>query len=222
MNRADAIPGQLSFSEIPASDDPAGDVPASNTGPTDATGPAPGLPVAGSISADAGPWSPAPGPRRPGLTIDVVRSTRRSKTAQARLRGSRLEIRIPARCSRAEEAELVRHFRAKFERVHTAEGIDLTQRATDLADRYRLPRPTSIRWVSNQEQRWGSCTPDDGTIRLSDRMAGFPTWVIDYVIVHELAHLVEAAHSPAFWQLVEAYPLTERARGFLMAKAWED
>lgn len=76
--------------------------------------------------------------------------------------------------------------------------------------------------MTNQSQRWGSCTPDHGTIRLSDRLAGFPDWVVDYVIVHELAHLVELGHTARFWTLVNRYPMSERARGFLIAKAWEE
>jgi predicted metal-dependent hydrolase len=156
------------------------------------------------------------------LSVEVIRSPRRRKTAQARLHGSRLEIRIPAGCSKAEEHDLIKHFRAKFERMRGAEDIDLSQRAAALAAHFGLPRPTSIRWVGNQQHRWGSCTPGDGTIRLSDRLTGFPSWVVDYVIVHELAHLVVASHSARFWSLVNAYPLTERARGFLMAKGWEE
>ena len=42
-----------------------------------------------------------------------------------------------------------------------------------------------------------------------------PDWVIDYVLLHELAHLVVPSHSPAFWTLLSRYPKTERARGYL-------
>ncbi len=153
------------------------------------------------------------------LAVEVIRSPKRRKTAQARLIGSTVEIRIPARCSGTEEAELVDHFRATFERSPAADTLDLAQQATKLARQYGLPEPTSIRWVSNQRFRWGSCTPADGSIRLSDRMTGFPSWVIDYVIVHELAHLVVENHSAPFWALVDAYPSTERARGYLLAMA---
>ncbi len=78
------------------------------------------------------------------------------------------------------------------------------------------PKPTSVRWVTNQGSRWGSCTPVDGTIRLSDRLATMPGWVVDYVLVHELAHLIEIGHGPRFYRLVDAYPKAERARGYLL------
>ena len=42
-----------------------------------------------------------------------------------------------------------------------------------------------------------------------------PPYVIDYVLLHELTHLLVPGHGPAFWAELEAYPLTERARGFL-------
>ena len=147
----------------------------------------------------------------------MIRSSRRKKTAQASLVGTTIEIRIPARCSAAEEVELVEHFTAKFERSRSTDAIDLDARARRLADSYRLPRPTSIRWVSNQRQRWGSCTVGSGDIRISDRLVDVPPWVLDSVLIHELAHLVVANHGPAFEALVRRYPLHERATGYLMA-----
>ncbi|MEO6989496.1 MAG: M48 family metallopeptidase, partial [Aquihabitans sp.] len=153
------------------------------------------------------------------MEVTVIRSPRRRKSAQARLVDGVLVVRIPARSSKAEEARLVAQFRRRFAREAAADGVDLTVRAARLARRHGLPKPTEIRWVSNQAHRWGSCTPDTGVVRLSDRMAGFPTWVIDHVIVHELAHLVEHGHGPAFQELASRYPLAERAEGFLIAKA---
>ncbi len=151
--------------------------------------------------------------------VRVIRSPKRRKTAEARLVDSVLEVRIPGRSSVAEERDFVEHFLARFERTSAASSIDVERRAAQLARRYDLPRPASIRWVDNQRHRWGSCTPADGAIRLSNRMARFPPWVVDYVIVHELAHLVEADHGPAFRALVDRYPQAERARGYLMAKS---
>jgi predicted metal-dependent hydrolase len=87
-----------------------------------------------------------------------------------------------------------------------------------LARRYDLPEPATVKFVDNQLTRWGSCTPVDRSIRLSSRLAAFPAWVLDYVIVHELAHLVEFRHNARFHALVARYPKTERAIGFLIAK----
>jgi predicted metal-dependent hydrolase len=91
------------------------------------------------------------------------------------------------------------------------------ERAAALNERYLggCATPASVRWVDNQLTRWGSCTPADRSIRLSTRLQGLPPWVVDYVLVHELAHLVEVGHTAAFWSLVDRYPKAERARGFL-------
>lgn len=90
-------------------------------------------------------------------------------------------------------------------------------RAARLSERYLdgAASPRSVRWVENQRARWGSCTPEDGSIRLSHRLQGMPTWVVDYVLLHELAHLIVADHGPEFWRLLARYPRTERARGYL-------
>jgi hypothetical protein len=100
---------------------------------------------------------------------------------------------------------------------------DLARRAADLSNRYLDGiRPADIGWVTNQKSRWGSCSPDEGVIRISLALVDYPSWVRDYVIVHELAHLLVADHSPEFWELVNRYPFTERARGFLIAKGMEE
>jgi YgjP-like, metallopeptidase domain len=140
---------------------------------------------------------------------------------QARQVGEVLRVSIPASMTTAEEEKWVAEMVRRMERQYASRGIDLEARAALLASRYRLPLPASIRWVGNQEFRWGSCTPADGTIRISSRLAREPGWVLDYVIVHELAHLRVRRHGPAFWALVERYPLTERARGFLIARGLE-
>ena len=152
------------------------------------------------------------------MRVEVVRSPRRRKTVQARKVGDVLRVSIPATMTRKDEERWVGEMVRRFERRADAERIDLTARARLLAGRHGLPEPASIRWVDNQASRWGSCTIADRTIRLSSRLAPFPAWVVDYVIVHELAHLVEANHSAAFWALVDRYPMAERARGFLIAK----
>jgi predicted metal-dependent hydrolase len=78
----------------------------------------------------------------------------------------------------------------------------------------------SVTWVSNQRSRWGSCTPGDRTIRLSERLKRMPDWVVDYVLMHELAHLLEPQHDEKFWAWVAHYPKTELAKGYLLG--WSD
>jgi predicted metal-dependent hydrolase len=150
------------------------------------------------------------------LKAEVIRSKRRRRTVQAEQVGDTVRISIPALMTKAEEEHWVGVMVRRFERRVAAAQQDLTGRAEALAARYDLPRPASIAWVGNQQRRWGSCTPVDGSIRISDRLARFPTWVLDYVIVHELAHLAEPGHGKAFHALVDRYPKAERARGFLM------
>jgi predicted metal-dependent hydrolase len=93
----------------------------------------------------------------------------------------------------------------------------LRRRSLELSRRYLEGRaePTTVRWVPTMSTRWASCTPADGTIRVSERLRDAPGWVVDYVLVHELAHLLEPGHDGAFWAWVRCYPRTERAMGYL-------
>ena len=169
----------------------------------------------------------APGAESEFGRVEVRRSSRRRKTISAEIVGDALIVSIPDRLSRAEEQEWVERMTARMSERRRRDRLnsdtDLARRAGDLADRYLGgARPTDIRWVTNQRSRWGSCCPEEGTIRLSLALAEYPRWVCDYVIVHELAHLLVPDHSKRFWDLVNRYPLTERARGFLMAKGMEE
>lgn len=155
------------------------------------------------------------------MNIEVIRSDRRKKTVQARLVGGVLRVAIPATMSRSEERHWVGLMKSKFELRAAAEPIELTKRARRLSQLYDLPFPDSIRWVDNQTTRWGSCTPENRTIRISSRVAGFPDWVLDYLIIHELAHLREPGHGEPFQALVGRYPRAERATGFLIAMGRE-
>ena len=98
----------------------------------------------------------------------------------------------------------------RCERSRSSDHIDLRARVAALARRYELPYPLSVEWSDRQRSLWGSCTPALRSIRLSSRLAREPGWVLDYVIVHELAHLADASHGPEFWALVNRYPRTAR------------
>jgi predicted metal-dependent hydrolase len=156
------------------------------------------------------------------FTVEVVRSTRRKRTVGAQMTGDVLRVSLPSWMSRSEEEKWVETMTRRFSRARDKERIDLQRRARDLARRYDLPLPTEVRWGGDMTTRWGSCTPATGTIRISDRLARMPGWVLDYVLVHELAHLAVPGHSPAFWRLVHRYPKAERAIGYLIAKGGDD
>lgn len=156
------------------------------------------------------------------MEVQVVRSARRRRTVQARVVDGVLRVSVPAALSADEERRWVDEMVRRVTRRTTAEAIDLEARARRLAARHDLPRPSSVVWSERQRARWGSCTPSTGAIRVSSRLAAWPPWVLDYVLVHELAHLVAADHGPRFQALVARYPLAERARGFLIAKGGGD
>lgn len=162
------------------------------------------------------------------LKVEVIRSPRRRKTVEAIKEGNKITVMLPATLTRAEARRWVR---TMVDRIEESESIqrlnekrELQRRAEDLHRRYfhGRPRLRSIRYVANMRGRYGSCTPSDGTIRLSHKLAECPDWVRDYVIVHELAHLRIPDHSASFWRLVARYPLAERARGFLISKGLEE
>jgi len=153
--------------------------------------------------------------------VEVRRSSRRRRTVSAYREGERIVVLVPASLSRAEEADWVDRMVARLERSEQRRrpsDEDLVQRAHGLNDRYLggLALPGSVRWVGNQQSRWGSCTPGDRSIRLSERLQGMPAWVIDYVLVHELAHLIEPSHNEQFWGWVDRFPQAERAKGYLL------
>ena len=155
--------------------------------------------------------------------VEVRRSARRRRTVTAYRENGRTVVLIPAAFSAAEERRWVDQMVAKLQtreerrRRTLGSDEDLMARATELSTAHLAGRavPASVRWVDNQNRRWGSCTPADRTIRLSSRLRGMPEFVVDYVLVHELAHLLEPNHDERFWALVHAYPRAERALGFL-------
>lgn len=152
--------------------------------------------------------------------VEVRRSRRRTRTVTAFRENGRLVVAIPDRFTRVQEREWVRRMVAKVESSEQRRRPSderLAARAAELSRRYLggQARPTSVAWSSRQGRRWGSCTVAEGAIRISTRVQGMPSWVLDYVLLHELAHLLCAGHGPAFWALLGGYPHLDRARGFL-------
>jgi predicted metal-dependent hydrolase len=155
--------------------------------------------------------------------VEVRRSARRRRTVTAYRELGRTVVLIPSSFSPAEErrwvAQMVAKLQTREERRRRSLGGDeelmARARALSAAHLDGMAEPASVRWVENQHRRWGSCTPADRSIRLSSRLRSMPEYVVDYVLVHELVHLVEPGHDERFWALVARYPRAERARGFL-------
>lgn len=165
----------------------------------------------------------------PDPEIRVVRSDRRRRTVSARLveDGAVLEVLAPAEATDAELGPIIEKLKGRVLRQavrrDTADDTVLARRAAELNRQYfegKL-RWAEIRYVTNQQHRYGSCTPATGVIRISHRVATMPAWVRDYILVHELAHLKEANHGSRFWKLVQRYPKVERARGYLICLGLE-
>src|SRR4051812_6089210 len=156
--------------------------------------------------------------------VEVRRSDRRRRMVSARREGDTVIVFIPGWMSDSEERRWVDEMVRRLERSEAKrrsparKGDDeLKRRSLELSRRHLDGRavPTTVRWVAPMRTRWASCTPADGTIRISERLRDVPGWVVDYVLVHELAHLLEPGHDAAFWAWVHRYPRTERAMGYL-------
>jgi predicted metal-dependent hydrolase len=156
--------------------------------------------------------------------VEVRRSDRRRRMVSARREGDTVIVFIPGWMSDAEERRWVDEMVRRLERSEARrrspgrKGDEaLRLRCVELSRRFLegRARPTSVRWVPPMRTRWASCTPDDGTIRISERLRDAPGWVVDYVLVHELTHLLEPGHDARFWAWVQRYPRTERAMGYL-------
>jgi hypothetical protein len=167
----------------------------------------------------------SPGPEHRPATgerpaLEIHRSARRRRSASAAFRDDRIVVRLPAGLPAAEELRLLDEVVRKVADRHRAGDVggdaQLAARAIELADAYLDGvRPVRVTWSTRMGSRYGSCTPGDGTIRISAAMAAHPAFVRDYVLVHELAHLQVSGHSPAFHELVDRFPEAARARGFL-------
>ena len=152
--------------------------------------------------------------------VEVRRSHRRTRTVSAYRKDGKVIVMIPARFTQAEESQWVDTMLGKLARSEQRgrrTDEQLMRRARELSRDYLRGgvAPASVRWVSNMTTRWGSCTTGDGTIRLSDRLRTMPGWVIDYVLLHELTHLIEPGHNARFWRWVDQFPKAERAKGYL-------
>ena len=152
--------------------------------------------------------------------IIVIRSPRRKKGSSAYRQGGRIVISIPARMSKAEEAQVVPELisiirRREADRTPTESALSerIDQLLSELAPEITA-RPVSTTWRSMRE-RWGSCTTVDRTIRISDRLKLAPEYALDYVLFHEAIHLEYADHGHEFTETLARFELSELASAYL-------
>lgn len=159
--------------------------------------------------------------------VEIIRSRKRRRTISARLKGDTMLVYAPLSISDAELAKVVDKFKKSFERRNIKKELDKHEDLHKIAEKLNREyfngrlKLESIEYSANQNRIFGCCNHKAKRIRISHRLAQMPGWVRDYVIVHEMAHLLEPNHSNAFWNIVYRYKLTERARGYLIAKGFD-
>lgn len=158
------------------------------------------------------------------ISYEIRRSKRRKKSVGAfREQGRTIivaPIRMPAKEVHEYARELIQKLNFQHEKIASQELLEI--RARHLVKTYldidvfaEHPVPVKIRWVTNQNSRWGSCTPSDGNIRISHRIQGMPEYVIDAVLLHELVHLIVADHSPRFYEYLAKFEDYRLAKEYL-------
>lgn len=164
-----------------------------------------------SLFAEAPPAAPA---------VEIRASKRRRKWVAAHWEGDTIVVVVPQRMSKRDRQSYADQLAAKLvadrdKRRPTDE--QLTRRAAELSALHLDGRavPSAVTWSSRQRQQWGSCSPADRTIRISDQLVDVPQWVLDAVLVHELAHLLRPDHDAEFADLVDRFPRAADAAIYL-------
>lgn len=158
--------------------------------------------------------------------VKIIRSAKRKRTIQAKVVNGKIWIYLPNGMTKAEEQKWIEQMSKKFDKRKRRQKLNsngmLQKRGRQLNKQYfNDALDFGIRYVTNQTSKFGSCNPRTKMIRVSDRIADMPRWVQDYVIIHELTHLIHPDHSKKFWEKVDRYKYAERAKGYLIAVGME-
>ena len=138
-------------------------------------------------------------PIQPGAVIDLFgKPTRLISTGGAGAARLTEDADGPLIASGGEGEAYARRVENLFKRV----ARDTLQTRTDIHLRTLGQRPVKMS-IADPKSRWGSCSPHNRSIRYSWRVVMAPPAVIDYLAAHEVAHLVHADHSPAYWAVVQ-------------------
>ena len=150
--------------------------------------------------------------------IEIIRSKKRKNTIQAKIDNEKLYIYLPNNLSKTEEKKWIQKMIKWKENKKQLNNNLLFKRAKELNKIYfDNSLDFSIKFVTNQKKRFGSCNFKTKSIKISDRLIKAPKWVQDYVIIHELAHLIYPNHNKNFREKVNQYKYTERSKGYLIA-----
>jgi hypothetical protein len=158
------------------------------------------------------------------MKVTVIRSRRRRRTVSAKIVNDALFLQVPYFLSEREIDKFSHYFLLKIRKKKVVKTDKyLSERAKKLCNKFfqkKLPKFT-ICWSTRQKKLFGSCNHKTGKINISARLKEAPGWVIDYLILHELAHLFYPNHGRRFWRLVKRYPKTEEARAFLRGMEYQ-
>lgn len=164
----------------------------------------------------------------PGIKdVKVIRTRRRSRTASARMVKDTLYVRVPHRIADGDLQSIIKDLSAKVEKKLLKKQLNtdhaLSSRARELNMKYFSGKLKfeSIEYVTDQNSKFGCCDYERRKIRIAHHVAFMPAWVRDYVLVHELAHLIHHDHGAEFWKACAGYKHMERAKGYLLAKGYE-
>lgn len=114
-----------------------------------------------------------------------------------RMQRGRFEVRLDSRLSGWTQTEAIRDALFQWYREHAA--VRIAERTVSLSSKLGVISPTIL--IRDQQKRWASCD-SKGRIRVNWRIVMAPMSLVDYVMAHELCHLIRRDHSAAFWKLL--------------------
>ncbi|MBN3039563.1 MAG: M48 family metallopeptidase [Candidatus Omnitrophica bacterium] len=160
--------------------------------------------------------------------VKIHRSPNRVRTVNAYLEQGILHVQAPQNISEQELQNIISKFKKRITKRKLRKELNKNHNLKEIAEKLNKKyfagrlEISSIAYTTNQDKKYGVCNVSNGSILISHRLAKMPEWVRDYIIVHEMAHLIEPNHSKRFHNIVSRYPLAERSKGFLMAMGFEE
>lgn len=161
------------------------------------------------------------------METKIIRSEKRRRTISAKVVDGVMYINAPVNIPDERLQKIIKNFKLRFEKRELKKELNKTHNLMEIFQRLNERyfdgkiQINTIEYSANQDKRFGCCNYKTKVIRISHQLAQMPDWVRDYVIIHEMAHIIEPNHSKLFWDIVNRYSLAERSRGYLIAKGFE-